>query len=173
MPASRSATDGLRRRVVASFFAGLLGLALAAVALDGVCDRAGGWVAFDWGWLNRAAGLALGAGGLALVIWSVYVQYTRGDGTPAPLVPTRRLVTGGPYTCTRNPMTLGALGLYLGIGLALGSGAVLALTLAVFSVLLTYIYVHETRELAARFGDDYRDYRRQTPFLIPRCRRKT
>lgn len=167
---SRLPDDGLRRRVVAIFFAGLLGLAVAAGALDWVCDRAGGWLAFDRGWLNRAPGLALSLAGLALVAWSVRVQYVRGGGTPAPMVPTRQLVTAGPYAWTRNPMTLGALGLYLGIGLALGSGGVLALTLMVFSLLLTYIYVHEARELAGRFGSDYLDYKKRTPFLLPRFR---
>jgi protein-S-isoprenylcysteine O-methyltransferase Ste14 len=64
-------------------------------------------------------------------------------------------------------MTLGALLLYVGIGVWMGSGALVILTLIVFSALLTYIYLHETRELSERFGDEYRLYQTQTPFLIP------
>lgn len=159
-----------RRRVIAVFFTGLAGLALLAAAVGWGCDWRLGWLPFDWGGLQLVLGAGLGVGGLALVIWSVAVQYTLGQGTPAPAVATRHLVTQGPYACTRNPMTLGALGLYLGIGLGLGAGTVVALTAVVFSLLLTFIYVHETRELTERFGDRYRDYRRRTPFLIPRCR---
>lgn len=133
-----------------------------------------GWVFNDWGrirlgWLNQVLGPALTVGGFALVGWSVHIQYILGKGTPAPMVATQKLVRMGPYACTRNPMTLGALTMYLGIGIWLGSGIVIALTLIVFSVLLTYIYVHETRELSERFGDAYLEYVKQTPFLFPHC----
>lgn len=157
----------LRRRVVALFFSGLLLMAGLALAI--------GWMSGDWGrirqgWLNQALGPALLLGGLALVVWSVRVQYRLGKGTPSPRVSTLELVTQGPYACTRNPMTLGALLLYLGLGIWIGSGVVIALTLIIFSGLLTFIYIHETRELAERFGDKFLEYRRRTPFLIPRCR---
>lgn len=161
-PASR------RRRLVAAFFIGLAGLVLLAVGLDGPWRRGLGWGAFDLGGLNQIAGAALALAGLALVIESVKVQYTLGQGTPVPLAATRQLVTAGPYAWTRNPMTLGALDLYLGLGLGLGSGLILGLTALVFTGLLTYIYIHETRELGERFGEAYHAYRRRTPFLIPR-----
>jgi protein-S-isoprenylcysteine O-methyltransferase Ste14 len=158
--------QALRRRVITLFFSGLLFLAILAVGI--------GWVCADWGsirlgWLNQALGSALSVGGFALVIWSVRIQYTLGKGTPAPKVATQRLVTQGPYAYTRNPMTLGALLMYLGIGVWMGSGVVIALTLIVISALLTYIYINETRELAERFGEEYLEYRKRTPFLVPRC----
>ena len=122
---------------------------------------------FDFGWINKTLGAAMVIGGLALVIWSVSIQYTLGKGTPAPRVATQRLVTQGPYAWTRNPMTLGALSLYLGIGVWQGAGLVILLTAIVFSALLTYIYIHETRELTDRFGLEYMAYKKRTPFLIP------
>jgi protein-S-isoprenylcysteine O-methyltransferase Ste14 len=67
-------------------------------------------------------------------------------------------------------MTLGALLLYLEIGVWMGSSVVLTLTVVIFSGLLTFIYVHETRELAERFGAAYLEYRKRTPFLLPRGR---
>ena len=135
-----------------------------------------GWVFNDWGSirlgrLNQVLGPALTVGGFALVGWSVHIQYILGKGTPAPMVATLKLVRTGPYACTRNPMTLGALFIYLGIGVWMGSGIVIALTLAVFSLLLAYIYVHETRELSERFGEAYLEYVKQTPFLFPHCRK--
>jgi len=88
-----------------------------------------------------------------------------------PKVATQKLVTNGPYAYSRNPMTLGALLVYLGIGVWMGSGVVIALTVIVFSGLLTFIYVHETRELTERFGNEYLEYRKRTPFLCPHFRR--
>ena len=132
-----------------------------------------GWVCGDWGrisfgWLNQTLGPALTVGGLTLVGWSVRVQYILGKGTPAPKVATQKLVTQGPYAFSRNPMTLGALFLYLGIRVWMGSGVVMLLTVIVFSALLTFIYLHETRELTDRFGEEYLAYKMRTPFLCPR-----
>jgi protein-S-isoprenylcysteine O-methyltransferase Ste14 len=141
--------EKLRRRVITLFISGLLLMAIVAVGI--------GWACADWGrirfgWLNQAAGSALTLGGWTLVVWSVHIQYTFGKGTPAPKFATQKLITHGPYAYTRNPMTLGALLMYLGIGVWMGSGVVIILTVIVFSGLLTFIHVHETQELAERFG---------------------
>ena len=53
----------------------------------------------------------------------------------------------------------------------MGSGVLIILIMIVFSFLLTFIYIHETRELAERFGEEYLDYRKRTPFLFPNIRR--
>lgn len=161
--------ERLRIRVIALFFSGLLLLAIIAVGIGWVCADFGN---IRSGWLNQIIGLVLSAGGLALVIWSVNIQYTLGQGTPAPKVATRRLVTSGPYFYTRNPMTLGALLLYTGIGAWLGSGIVMIMTVIVCSGLLAYIHAHETRELTERFGQEYLEYKNKTPFLLPQCRRR-
>jgi protein-S-isoprenylcysteine O-methyltransferase Ste14 len=159
--------ENLRRRVIALFFSGLSLMAVFAVWLGWACAD---WERFNLGWLNQTLGPVLIVGGVALVVWSVHVQYVIGKGTPAPKVATRELVTQGPYAYSRNPMTLGALLLYLGIGVWMGSSGVVILTVIAFSGLLTFIYVHETRELAERFGDTYLEYRKRTPFLLPHCR---
>jgi protein-S-isoprenylcysteine O-methyltransferase Ste14 len=159
----------LRRRVILLFFSGLLLMAALAVGIGWAC-------AHRWrillGWPNQVVGPILLFGGIALVVWSVNIQFTLGKGTPAPRVATQRLVTQGPYAYTRNPMTLGALLIYLGIGVWIGSGVVIILTVIVFSGLLVYIYHHETGELTGRFGEEYLDYMRRTPFLLPRCPRR-
>ncbi|MGZ9225633.1 MAG: methyltransferase family protein [Anaerolineales bacterium] len=162
--------DAVRLRVVALYFLGLLFMAIFAIGI--------GWVCADWGrirlgWLNQALGPALTVAGFALVSWSVRVQYVIGKGTPAPKVPTQRLVTQGPYAHSRNPMTLGALLMYLGIGVWIGSVVVFLLTVVMFSALLTFIYFHETRELTERFGGQYLAYRQRTPFLLPRPWQRT
>jgi protein-S-isoprenylcysteine O-methyltransferase Ste14 len=160
--------DRLRRRVVIVFFAGLLLMAALAVAIGWVVERLNGWGVFELGWLNPLLGVVMTLGGTALVVWSVRVQYILGGGTPAPKVATQNLVTQGPYAYIRNPMTLGAFFIYLGIGVWTGSGLVILLTITIFSLLLAYIYVHETNELSERFGEPYLEYKKRTPFLVPR-----
>jgi protein-S-isoprenylcysteine O-methyltransferase Ste14 len=83
------------------------------------------------------------------------------------MVATQKLVTRGPYAYIRNPMTLGALFLYSGIGIWMSSGVLIILSLVFFSILLIYIYIHETHELEERFGEEYQNYRKSTPFLFP------
>jgi len=161
--------EKVRRRVIVLFFSGLVLMAVLAVGIGWAFNDLGRIVI---GGLNQVAGPILLLGGIVLVVWSVGIQYTLGKGTPAPKVATQRLVTEGPYAYTRNPMTLGALLMYLGIGVWMGSGVVIFLTVVVFSVLLVYIYHHETDELTGRFGEEYRDYKRRTPFLLPRCPRR-
>jgi protein-S-isoprenylcysteine O-methyltransferase Ste14 len=158
--------------VIAIFFAGLALLAGSLVVLGRWLD---GWLHLPVpgvGAANPALGALLSLIGAGLVGWSVYVQYVIGKGTPAPIVATQRLVVEGPYAYSRNPMTLGALLFYLGIGVWMGSLAAIAITLLVFAGLLTYIYIHEMRELEGRFGVMYMDYKRRTPFLLPYPRLK-
>ncbi len=69
-------------------------------------------------------------------------------------------------------MTLTALLFYLGIGIWIGSVAIIPLDLMVFCVLLLFIYHHETRELIERFGSEYLGYKAKTPFLLPRFAKK-
>jgi protein-S-isoprenylcysteine O-methyltransferase Ste14 len=124
------------------------------------------------GYLNALLGfLAVAIGGF-LVSWSVWIQYTEGKGTPAPMAQTKQLIVDGPYTFTRNPMTLGAAIFYLGIAIWLGSSVAIGLILLVFTILLTYIYFYETKQLSLRFGKDYLEYKHKTPFLIPIFRKK-
>jgi protein-S-isoprenylcysteine O-methyltransferase Ste14 len=158
-------TDGmLKRKVITVFFLGLLLMIVVEVGIGWVC---GEWGRIRLGGLNQVLGPVLTIGGIVLVIWSVLTQYIIGNGTPAPKVATQKLVIQGPYSYTRNPMTLGALFLYSGIGVWMGSAVLIILSVVVFSILLTFIYIHETRELVERFGEEYLNYRKRTPFLIP------
>ncbi len=125
----------------------------------------------DATWLMVISAL-LALAGLALGIWSVIVQFTRGRGTPAPVMATQKLIIQPPYTFCRNPMALGTIALYLGIALLARSPAAIVLVVLFSALLLLYIKFAEEKEMEARFGDSYDAYRRQTPFLIPRPWRK-
>lgn len=71
-----------------------------------------------------------------------------------------------------NPMTLGTAMLYLGIGIWIGSLSFIGLTMLFIGLLLAYVKLIEEKELEERFGQEYVEYKRKTPFLIPKRRKK-
>jgi len=109
--------------------------------------------------------------GLLFSAWAGFAQLKIGKGTPVPAMPTQRLVTTGPYALCRNPMLLGTVIYYLGISLLLNSLSAVILTALFLLCSVAYIKLVEERELEARFGKEYEEYKRKTPFLIPRLRK--
>jgi protein-S-isoprenylcysteine O-methyltransferase Ste14 len=101
-------------------------------------------------------------------LWSVYSQFTLGRGTPVPLMATQKLIVQPPYTFCRNPMTLGAIGLYVGAALLFHSIGAVFVVLLCAGLLLIYIKRVEEKEMEIRFGPDYLAYKQRTPFLLPR-----
>lgn len=120
----------------------------------------------------RPAGLVLLIAGLGLMIASNRALMTRGRGAAA-FVLTERVVKDGIYGLSRNPMSLGFYLACVGVGLATGSTTLTVGVLAiVIPVHLFNLRYFEERELDLRLGQPYRAYRRRTPFLIPRLRRR-
>ena len=117
-------------------------------------------------------GVFVAVGGWALSLWSVYTQFTLGRGTPIPWMPPQRLVIQGPYKYVRNPMALGNIIMYMGIAWILGSPSAVILVLVGGTLLLLYDKFVEEQEMALRFGEEYLEYKRQTPFIIPRRPRR-
>lgn len=120
--------------------------------------------------INLVAGPLMVIGGGLLGLWSNERLFTRGRGTPLPVMPTQELIVEPPYTYCRNPMALAATVMYLGVAVLVRSPGAALLVLLCAAVLLAYIRGIEERVLAERFGQAYLDYRRRTPFLIPRIR---
>ena len=106
--------------------------------------------------------------GLFFLLWATSVQWHIGKGTPAPTAPTQTLVVVGPYKLCRNPIELGAIFYYTGVGTLFGT-----LTVGIICGMLGLIigtFYHkliEEKELALRFGQDYLAYKKQVPFLFP------
>lgn len=110
---------------------------------------------------------------LALLAWG-YLQYrwagayrTRiGGGGPGIAVPPERLVTGGIYRFTRNPMYTGHLVYLAGIALVLGSWIAAA-------VFVPHLFWFDRRvkedeaRLGALFGEAYREYCHRVKRWIP------
>jgi protein-S-isoprenylcysteine O-methyltransferase Ste14 len=119
-------------------------------------------------WLELCLALVGMPVGLFFLTWSTWTQWQRGEGTPALNAPPQKLIISGPYCWCRNPIELGALLYYLGMGALLQSWATGVMGMVVLGILgSSYHKFVEEKELAARFGQDYLEYRRTTPFLIP------
>ena len=94
----------------------------------------------------------------------------RGLGTPAPIAPTKYLVTTALHRYVRNPM-------YLGVALAILGQAILfrSLHVAIYSVVMlliahVFVVLYEEPALQQLFGDSYEEYRRSVPRWIPKWR---
>jgi protein-S-isoprenylcysteine O-methyltransferase Ste14 len=109
-----------------------------------------------------AAALMIGACGL-LVGTLALLPFRRSRTTVDPRRPERasRLVTGGVYRVSRNPMYLAMLLGLVAWGLWLGRAPALLLGPAFFVAYLNRRQIlPEERALAAAFGDEYERYRR-------------
>jgi len=96
----------------------------------------------------------------------------RGLGTPAPIAPTKFLVTTALHRYMRNPMYIGVLGVLLGE--AATFRALVLLEYAAFCFAAAYLFVlfYEEPTLRRQFGESYEEYRRSVPRWIPRFSQK-
>ena len=106
--------------------------------------------------------------GAFLWLWSA-LKFFKTKGTPVPINPPPRLVTDGPYACSRNPMMTGLFMVVAGIGILFGSISLtfIMMPLFVFISILEFKYIEEP-ELMKRFGNEYSKYKERTPIIIPK-----
>jgi len=116
---------------------------------------------------NAILGILMTVGGFYYAFSTVLLQFSRARGTPLPVMATQKLLVDGVYLHSRNPMVFGTLLAYLGIAIAVGSISSILGVLIFGGLLLTYVKKVEERELEARFGQEYVEYKARTPFLIP------
>jgi protein-S-isoprenylcysteine O-methyltransferase Ste14 len=133
-------------------------------------------VSVGWGlprgvaWLPVALGVALVTAGFVLVVWTVRLFVTVGQGTLAPWDPTSTLVVRGPYRHVRNPMISGIACVLAGEVALLGSLPLLLWLAAVVAANAVYVPLVEEPGLRRRFGEEYDAYRANVPRWIPRRR---
>ena len=131
-----------------------------------------GWDTADpaWPWPVRVIGAVLLAG-CAVVLVQAFVRFVReGRGTPAPVGPTERLVVGGLYRHVRNPMYVSVVGAIVGQALLLGRPVLLVYAALAGAGMALFVRGYEEPLLAARYGEQYRAYRRAVPGWLPRLR---
>jgi protein-S-isoprenylcysteine O-methyltransferase Ste14 len=130
------------------------------------------------GWRRRWPGRAnlLGAvplaAGAGLVGWALARHFVTAPGQTwsvnAALEP-EYLLTSGPYRFTRNPMYVGAILIWSGWSVLLGSLPV-ALGAGTVTVGLKGAVAWEERQLVGRFGDEWREFAARTPRWLGRAR---
>ena len=107
--------------------------------------------------------------GIIWTIASIIDQWKIGEGTfITASYPTKKLVKQESYHYTRNPMYLGYIFLLAGAGFLFNSiGIIFGLIPIVFLFLLFYSRFFEEKVLTAKFGEEYEEYKNETPFLFP------
>lgn len=134
---------------------------LAGIAAGAVLERVRPWRMPGSPGVRRIAGGAIAGTGCLLVAGSLRAAGSNELASP------ERLVTGGPYAWTRNPMYVGWGLLQLGIGVVAGSGWVLVSMPFVGAVVHREV-LREERRLEERFGDEYRRYSEKVGRWLPR-----
>ncbi|MDR2946290.1 MAG: isoprenylcysteine carboxylmethyltransferase family protein [Candidatus Adiutrix sp.] len=118
--------------------------------------------------LLTVLGAALLCAGLGVAVWTMRLFHTLGQGTAAPWEPPKKLVVAGPYCYVRNPMLSSVFVMLAAEALLLNSWAVFAWLAVFFALNMAYFPLVEEKGLERRFGDDYRNYKRHVPRLVPR-----
>ncbi len=84
---------------------------------------------------------------------------------------TERIVTRGSYSIVRHPQYLGGLLSHVGISFLLSAMYSLLFTPLMFAIVYL-ISRKEEEELIREFGEEYEDYKKNVPMLIPRIRNR-
>lgn len=108
--------------------------------------------------------------GLMLMVATIRLFMTVGQGTLAPWNPPQHLVVRGIYRHVRNPMISGVLLVFLGEAILAASVPLLVGFFLALIVNIVYIPLSEEPGLVRRFGEEYEEYRRSVPRWIPSMR---
>jgi protein-S-isoprenylcysteine O-methyltransferase Ste14 len=117
-----------------------------------------GWVEARPGIWNLVALIPITAG-LTIIIWTLALHFVK---TPERVEMERTpkyLLLQGPYRFSRNPMFLGELVLWFGWALFYGSVAVFIGFLLLWAIMNYVAVPREERDLEARFGESYLEYK--------------
>lgn len=117
-----------------------------------------------------AFGGAITLAGLLLMAVAIGMLIRLGRGTLAPWDQTEQLVRSGIYAHTRNPLISGVLIVLIGETVIFWSFGLLIWTAIFLTVNTVYFKLSEEPGLVRRFGDEYREYRRNVPMWIPRVK---
>jgi protein-S-isoprenylcysteine O-methyltransferase Ste14 len=126
------------------------------------------WSAFDAPEWLRWMGVALGACVVPSVHW---VLSALGSNVSETILTKDRheLVTSaGPYRWIRHPLYTTGIALFVALGLMAANWFILAMASIALMAIRSVVVPREERELVARFGSGYEEYRRRTGAMTPR-----
>jgi protein-S-isoprenylcysteine O-methyltransferase Ste14 len=136
------------------------------VVLNGIGHRLDQWLGLPPlgnAQLDFLIGELLIIAGAVFAWWANDIRSLAARGTQ---VPGQMLLTHGPYAYCRHPGSLGCVLLCLGFAMLFSSIATLVIVLLTSAAGLVSVKKKE-KELEARFGQEYVEYRKRTPFLLP------
>ncbi|MBZ5567375.1 MAG: isoprenylcysteine carboxylmethyltransferase family protein [Acidobacteriia bacterium] len=123
--------------------------------------------ATPWTWIPAAALILTGFGIYTLARRDFTTDQVLGRSELEPDRHEQRLNASGIRARVRHPYYLGHLCELL--GWTIGSGLVVLYALNAFAMISgAFMIAAEERELEARFGDQYRDYKARVPAILPR-----
>jgi protein-S-isoprenylcysteine O-methyltransferase Ste14 len=108
--------------------------------------------------------------GAAIYFRCAWEFAVRGLGTPAPIAPTKYLVTTALHRHVRNPMYIGVILVLLGETALFHSLQVLGYAAIFCAAAHLFVIFYEEPTLRRQFGETYEEYRRAVPRWIPKLR---
>ena len=155
-----------RYKVISTIMGVLFFMVLLPLILIGLAVMVRSRVTVDWRMVLTLTAIPVGA---FFMLWAGVTIWLVGRGTPMPNAPTQNLIVSGPFKHCRNPIYFGATLYYLGLGACLDSVST-GLIVFFFTLIAAGIYLKfvEEKELEARFGEAYTQYKKRTPFFIPK-----
>ncbi len=105
--------------------------------------------------------------GMSLTILSFLSLHKKGKGTIMPLIPTKKLVNENVYFYCRNPMYLGYSFLYFAFSFLLKNIWFSFISIGIFLFIFVLAKIFEEKKLYERFGNEYLQYKKSTPFIFP------
>ncbi|MBS3051861.1 MAG: isoprenylcysteine carboxylmethyltransferase family protein [Candidatus Aenigmarchaeota archaeon] len=105
--------------------------------------------------------------GLSLIVYCVIIFIERGNGTPSPLDPPKKLQIVGPYKYTRNPMYAGYLTFIIGLFINTWNVKFLELALLFFVSFHLFVVLYEEKKLKKLFGQEYVRYTKKVKRWVP------
>ena len=126
------------------------------------------WSAFHAPEWLRWAGVALGACVLPSVHWVLTALGSNVSETVLTKDRHELVTSAGPYRWIRHPLYTTGIALFVAVGLIAANWFVLGMASIALLAIRTVVVPREERELVARFGSGYEEYRRRTGAMMPR-----
>jgi protein-S-isoprenylcysteine O-methyltransferase Ste14 len=142
------------------FVPGTVAILMPRWLLGGFVNPPGGALT----WIGASAFLI----GAAIYFRCAWEFAVRGLGTPAPIAPTKFLVTTALHRYVRNPMYIGVAMAILGEAVVFRSLHVAEYAGGMLLIAHTFVVLYEEPTLQRQFGESYEEYKRTVPRWLPR-----
>lgn len=130
------------------------------------------WLVGDMRWHANAPATWMGAvvavTGAAIYLRCAWEFAVIGLGTPAPIAPTKFLVTTALHRYVRNPIYIGVALLILGESVIFRSLHLFLYAAAMVAIAHLFVILYEEPTLRRQFGESYEEYLRTVPRWVPK-----